>query len=270
MKMLMTFIVFFSTQVFSQLYWNISYGDGSPPSSTDVSLLNKITFDGTDAIFEFADNSTTRVSMERLTSVSFGSTDNGNSLPVELIKFSGIISSGSVMLRWSTATEVDNYGFEIEKELKSASSSVSQWNKIGFKKGNGNSYSPKDYIFIDPLDGNLKLRYRLKQIDFSGRFHYSKIVDLAPYQAREFGLKQNYPNPFNPLTTIGYNIPSEGRVVIKVFDLIGNEIATLTDNTAQSGYYEIKFDASNLSSGLYICRIKHESASKSIKMIVLK
>jgi hypothetical protein len=132
--------------------------------------------------------------------------------PVELISFYATVRNSVVILDWKTATEVDNYGFEIERSLTpnpSQREGTSNWEKFGFVSGYGNSNSLKEYSFKDSKLASGSYFYRLKQIDTDGSFSYSNVVnvtvDLTP---TNFELSQNYPNPFNPSTKIRYAIPS--------------------------------------------------------------
>jgi hypothetical protein len=188
-------------------------------------------------------------------------------LPVELVAFtvSKIINNNSVVLRWETATEVNNFGFEIERK-----SETIEWTKIGFVQGNGNSNSPKSYRFIDDnIVASNKFSYRLKQIDNDGKFEYSKIVeiDLGFYS---FNLFQNYPNPFNPSTKISYQLPNESKVAIKIYNLLGSEVMELLNEQKEAGIYEVEFNADNLSSGTYIYKISADNFVQTKKMILLK
>ena len=191
-------------------------------------------------------------------------------LPVELNTFSAIKSENSVELKWSTATEVNNYGFEIQRSEVGSQKSAASWTKIGFVKGNGNSNSPKDYTYTD--NSNLssgKYSYRLKQIDNDGQFEYSKVVDVSFNAPTEFSLKQNYPNPFNPSTVISYALPSQSYVTIKVYDILGNEVASLVNKEQAEGEYKITFDANNLSSGIYFYKLTAGNFVNTMKMILL-
>lgn len=221
-----------------------------------------------------------------------GITTGNQPLPVELTSFSAQIQNKSVILEWKTATEVNNYGFEIERQSIDAgasslghSSSKSIWTKIGFVEGNGNSNSPKSYAFTDNLDHALalnlaRLQYRLKQIDFDGSYKYSDIVKLQIDSPSEFVLQQNYPNPFNPSTTIKYEIPKSSFVKLSIFDLLGREIATPVNQVQNAGYHEITFNAENLASGIsarggyasgvYIYTINVNGFTQSKKMLLMK
>ena len=174
------------------------------------------------------------------------------------------------MLSWETATEVDNYGFEIERQVGSKQSAVGNWDKIAFVEGHGNSNSPKSYSFADNNPtGGTKFSYRLKQIDNDGKYEYSDIVEVE-FVPTEFSLYQNYPNPFNPTTKIKYSIPQETAVQIKVFDILGKEVMVLVNEKQEAGIYDVAFDGSNFGSGIYIYQMQAESFSSTKKMLILK
>ena len=191
-------------------------------------------------------------------------------LPVELINFSCTPIDNSVKLSWQTATEVNNYGFEIERKANDA-----QWVKLNFMPGYGNSNSPKQYEFVDKnlLEGN-KFLYRLKQVDNDGSYKYSNEIEITLAQPKEFVLEQNYPNPFNPTTKIKYSIPVGTQrtvsVKLKVYDILGNEIAALVNKEQQPGNYEVEFDASNLSNGVYFYKLQSGKFLQTKKMLLLK
>jgi hypothetical protein len=176
-----------------------------------------------------------------------------NPLPVELSSFTAKVVGKSIRLNWQTMSEINNFGFDIER----ASTSPSQcWEKIGFVNGNGNSNSPKSYSFIDNNPNSSgEIWYRLKQIDNDGQYEYSDAINVM-FSINNFELYQNYPNPFNPSTTISYQLPVDGKVKILVFDLLGNEICTLIDESKTAGRHETKFDGSMLSSGMYLYKIE--------------
>ena len=190
-------------------------------------------------------------------------------LPVELTSFTGNVLGSYVELNWHTATEVDNYGFEVERSQMSNIKSES-WEKIGFVHGNGNSNSPKEYSLTDKNpNGGSKFIYRLKQIDNSGQFKYSKKieVELVP---NEFILYQNYPNPFNPVTNIKFALPKVTKVILSVYNSLGEKVASLFNEDKEAGYYEVKFDALQLSSGIYFYKLQAGSFAETKKMILLK
>ncbi len=194
-----------------------------------------------------------------------------DALPVELTSFSAnVVGSSKVELKWQTATEVNNYGFEVER----AKINTTKWKKVGFVQGHGNSNSPKDYSFNDKPLGGSEFKYRLKQIDFDGQYEYSPEVEVTLAIPADFSVKQNFPNPFNPTTKIEFSIPSDNNVEIKVFNVLGMEVATLINEYRQAGTHSIEFSAiggaSKLSSGIYFYKVISGSFSEIKKMILLR
>jgi hypothetical protein len=201
--------------------------------------------------------------------------DESGPLPVELSSFTATVKGNDVNLNWETKTEVQNYGFEIERCQMANGKSQTEWSNIGFVKGNGNSNSPKEYSFVDNKLTFGIYYYRLKQIDTDGGFEYSIVVEVDFSVADNFSLEQNYPNPFNPSTNITYALQEDAKVQIKVYDMLGSEVAELVNETKPAGFYETTFDASDLSSGVYIYRITVLSGDKilfsqSKQMILIK
>ncbi len=86
----------------------------------------------------------------------------------------------------------------------------------------------------------------------------------------DFILKQNYPNPFNPTTVISYQIPVSGNTTLKIYDVLGNEVATLVNEEKPAGSYEVNFDARGLSSGIYFYKLQTGSFVETKKMILMK
>ena len=188
-------------------------------------------------------------------------------LPVELTSFNAAIRNGIVDLKWETATEINNYGFEVERK-----SALTDWNKIGFVEGNGTSNSPKFYSFSDKPTGTGKISYRLKQIDNDGMFEYSPTVEvLVDNLPNGFVLEQNYPNPFNPETSIRFALREDTKATLKVYNSLGSEIATLFDGTAEAGrYYDVKFGSGELASGFYIYKLVAGEYVSVKKMLLMK
>ncbi|MFA6979290.1 MAG: T9SS type A sorting domain-containing protein [Ignavibacteriaceae bacterium] len=204
-----------------------------------------------------------------------------SALPVELTSFTANVIDGKVLLNWQTATEVNNYGFEIERTSPRPSPYQGEggeagrgWETIGFVQGHGNSNSPKNYSFTDATPPTGKAEYRLKQIDFDGKYEYSDVVEVKVEAPTQFALEQNYPNPFNPETVISYELPVNGKVELRVFDPLGREVAELVNAEKTAGRYEVKFSANNagskLSSGVYFYRLTTGSFMATKKFILTK
>ncbi len=166
-------------------------------------------------------------------------------VPVELTSFTTTLVNGDVKLEWLTATETNNQGFEIERRKEN-----NEYQKIGYVPGHGTTTEAYKYSYIDSKVTSSNYFYRLKQIDFDGSFEYSKEVSVNISTPLKFGLKQNYPNPFNPATKINYEIPITSFVTLKIYGVLGNEVATLVNQEKEAGSYEVEFNASELSSGI--------------------
>ena len=196
-------------------------------------------------------------------------------LPVELTSFTAKVIGKSILLNWQTATELNNYGFDLERKAspnpsEGGEQNNNQWETIIFIKGNGNSNSPKNYSFEDKNPaGSGEIKYRLKQIDNNGQFKYSDVIHVI-YSLNDFQLFQNYPNPFNPSTTISWQLPVSSQSTLKVYDILGKEVFTLVDEYKQAGKYETEFNASTLPCGVYYYQAKAGDFEKTLKMILLK
>ena len=189
----------------------------------------------------------------------------GNPVPVELTSFTVESQSNNVILKWSTSTELNNNGFEVQRKFEE-----NDYATIGFVKGEGTTTNPKEYFYADEDLTNGSYYYRLKQIDFNGGYRYSDEVEVDVVNVDEFDLSQNYPNPFNPSTTIHFIIPANGFVTLKVYDLLGNEVATLVNEEKPAGSYEVEFNANGLSSGMYLYTLQTGSYIETKKMILMK
>jgi len=200
----------------------------------------------------------------------------GRTVPVELASFTAEVNNNNVLLSWITATEINNQGFEIERgEITSQ-----DWEMIGFVEGNGTTTEPQVYSFVDKEVLSGKYQYRLKQIDYDGSYEYSKIIEVDVNIPSEFFLSQNYPNPFNPTTKIKFTIQQTdnpllggargGFVSLKVYDILGIEIATLVNEEKPTGNYEVEFDATGLSSGTYFYKIIAGYFLSVKKMLLMK
>ncbi len=186
-------------------------------------------------------------------------------IPVELTSFIGNVVGGIVMLSWSTATEINNSGFQVER-----SDDNENFAQIGFVPGFGTTTESKFYTFADNSSISGTHYYRLKQIDFEGSFTYSEVVEVNVGLPTEFALQQNYPNPFNPTTKIHYSVPADGFVNIAVYNLLGENVTNIVNSIQKAGSYEVTFDATNFTSGMYLYRMESGDFVSVRKMMILK
>ena len=192
--------------------------------------------------------------------------DDG-ALPVELASFTSTVNGGNVKLSWSTVSEVNNSGFDIERK----SVTGTEWKKVGSVKGAGNSNELKKYSFSESGLAAGKYNYRLKQIDYNGNFEYHSLAnEVIIGIPSKFMLSQNYPNPFNPVTRINYELPLMNFVSLKIYDIQGKEVMTLVNEVKDAGYYSVTFDAKNLSSGMYFYKLSSADFTQTKKMVLIK
>jgi hypothetical protein len=206
-----------------------------------------------------------------------------NAVPVELLSFNAKMIDENVVLNWSTATETNNSGFQIEKRQKSDVKGQTEFSSVGFINGKGTTTEKTFYSFTDKNNKPGTFLYRLKQTDFDGTFSYSNEIEVEVSAPKDFALYQNYPNPFNPSTKIKYAIASpnlsKGEALIKVsliiYDVLGNEVVTLVNEEQSAGNYEVDLNIgqlgkTSLTSGVYFYRLNAGSFISTKKLMLLK
>lgn len=199
-------------------------------------------------------------------------------LPIELKDFHASVSEGKVYLSWKTATEVNNYGFQIERQEEHNSEYRTQntdWEIAGFVNGRGNSNSELSYSFQDNNPPAGKLQYRIKQLDNDGRFKYFGPLSVEIDAIKEYKLLQNSPNPFNPSTAIKFQLPQNTFVTIKVYDQIGREVTTLLDKETTAGSHIVYWNGRDnngqiVASGIYLYKLTAGPYTETRKMSLLK
>ena len=187
-------------------------------------------------------------------------------IPVELVSFNASLNQSNVSLSWTTATELNNRGFSVQRKVST------QWQDLGFVEGKGTTTEINSYSYIDDIssiESNGKIHYRLKQIDYDGSYAFSSEV-LVMMTPAEYKLSQNYPNPFNPVTRINFQLPYASHVTLKIYDVIGSEVATLVNEIKAAGNYNLDFNASSLASGVYYYKLQAGDFVQNKKMILLK
>lgn len=191
--------------------------------------------------------------------------DANNVVPVELTSFTATSNVKEVILNWSTATELNNLGFEVQR-----SADQKDFFNVGFVNGHGTSTEQHHYTFIDKNPYNGKNYYRLKQVDYDGSYEYSTIIEVDWRAFDTYLLEQNYPNPFNPATTIGFGIKEKSFVKVIIYNNIGEEVAVVVNEEMESGFHTAKFTATNLPSGVYLYQLNVGEFTSMKKMILLK
>ncbi|MEJ5263166.1 MAG: PQQ-dependent sugar dehydrogenase [Ignavibacterium sp.] len=240
----------------SRRVWSLLYDGVNPPSNTQITTaVGSITSFGVDQNNE-------------LYLVSF----NGKIynfiptvIPVELASFTATVVDGKVRLDWYTATETNNSGFMIERSRDGVN-----FKDLYFISGNGTSTQRNIYSYTDNDVTFGVYYYRLKQIDMDGTINYLNVVSLDLGSPKSFLLEQNFPNPFNPSTTISWQSPESGLQTLKVYDMLGNEVATLLNDYKEAGKHSVEFNADNLPSGLYFYKLGVGNFSSVRKMLLMK
>jgi len=185
-----------------------------------------------------------------------------------------VVGQSKIALAWATVTEKNSSEFEVQR----AAGQPTGFLTVQVVPGHGTTTKPQQYKYTDDVAGSNVWFYRIKQVDVDGAVHYTDPVkvDVAAglkeiAAPREFTLSQNYPNPFNPETSIKFSVKDNVRATLRVYDMIGQEVATLFDGVAEAGqYYSVKFRAENLSSGLYFYRLTAGEFTQIKKMVVVK
>lgn len=191
-----------------------------------------------------------------------------NPVPVELTSFASAVDGNNVILNWSTASETNNHGFEIQR--MNLVNNVNQWTNVGFVKSHGTSAVTNYYSYKDAnLEPGL-YNYRLRIVDNDGSYEYSQVVNVEITPPAMFALHQNYPNPFNPSTKISYEIPERGHVTLKIYNALGVEVANPVNGVLEAGIHDVEFDASLLTSGVYFYTLSSGNFTQTKKMVLLR
>ncbi len=185
-------------------------------------------------------------------------------VPVELSSFNANQLNNNVMLNWTTATEKNNMGFEIQRKHEN------EFYTIGFVEGHGTDTESNNYSFVDKNVESGIYTYRLNQIDFDGTSSFSQEVEVEVNNLESFVLSQNYPNPFNPSTNIKFSIHSSAFTNLSIYNLVGEKVSELVNDVLPEGEYNYNFNAANFPSGIYIAKLSTGNQNQTIKMTLLK
>ncbi len=195
-------------------------------------------------------------------------------LPIQLTWLTaGFVSPHSVQIDWETMSETNNYGFFVQRASLQDSSFLSV---SGLIPGNGTTIAPHSYTFTDTTATSGRWLYRLKQVDLDNATHFTGWVEASPLagvagvtRPDASGIR-NYPNPFNLSTVFRFQLSAAGHVKLTVYDLLGREIGVPVDDRRQAGSYEVRFDGSDLPSGIYFYRFETGGRSEVKRMLILK
>lgn len=265
------------------LYGNTASGCGTATganyftgSSAPLANLRVIHYNGT--TWENATSGSTSVSgtspnvivtaaaVSNFSPFTFGSI-NLSPLPVKLVAFTAIADNNNSLLSWTTASELNNDRFEIERSIDGI-----LFTTVGEVKGAGNSTSILNYQFIDSRVSELSTKqvyYRLKQVDFDGTFDYSNIVLVNFNKINAVTIQNIQPNPFGDKLTVSYSLPTTGLVTISMVDLQGRVLIT-TESNANKGFNTANFNTENIATGMYFITISHQGMTSNYKMLVKK
>jgi hypothetical protein len=190
-------------------------------------------------------------------------------LPIQMASSAAsVIRNNDVEVAWKTVSETNNYGFEVFRKRGEAG----EWTKLGFIEGHGTTLAPQSYSYTDRSLSFGKYFYRIKQTDLDGKSEtFPEMAVMVGVGPDKFVLAQNYPNPFNPSTVIEFVVPVSGHTTMKVYNVLGQEVATLFEGNAEAGKVNAaRFDASNLPSGLYFYTLRNAGKIETKRMLLLK
>lgn len=185
-------------------------------------------------------------------------------VPVELTSFSAFIKNDLVTLIWSTASETNNHGFEIQKRV------TGDFETLGFQPGAGNTAQVTRYIYTDKTPVSLRTEYRLIQIDYDGSVTCSKVLAVEPVVPSDFIVEQNFPNPFNPATTVSFTLTEDALLTAELYSATGEKVKSIYSGFLQRGRHQINVSGEGLSSGTYMLRLQAGAQMKTIKLVLVK
>jgi hypothetical protein len=197
-------------------------------------------------------------------------------LPVQLVSFDANLNNDGVELKWKTNSEINNYGFYVERQIEDEQKFTEV--KEGFIPGHGTTLEPQSYSFIDNSITEVgTYYYRLRQVDNDGLVNYSSPVSISisVLSVNEsilltYKLEQNYPNPFNPSTTIKYGLPEQAHVTLTVHNTLGQRVATLVNEKQNEGYHKVVFNNPSLPNGVYFYRLQAGTFTDTKKLLLIK
>ena len=288
------------TDISHHRYWSISKSGNISSMAADVTLswgsddgvVNPATItvvhgDASSGVWDVANSlgdKTGTASSGTVTGTGFtsfsdfvlGTTSSENPLAVEVSSFTAESENGLTTLAWQTLSETNNLGFYVERRINSTSA----WTTVSpLISGAGTSNEVHSYSWVDSAVSPGTYNYRLRQVDLMSNYTYTEEIQISVNAVlgvkdkpmpQVYMLEQNYPNPFNPSTIVNYQLPIENYVTLKVYNTLGEEVATLVDGLQSAGYKSVEFNAAKLPSGVYIYKLTAGTFSETRKLLLLK
>jgi hypothetical protein len=221
------------------------------------------------------DNNTITLTGQTGTEYALASGVGDNSLPVNLTSFSAELVKGGVELKWVTESQLNNAGFEIWRAADNTAhfSIIASYASNANLAGDGNSSVRREYCFLDQkVESGKTYTYKLSDVDYNGKrtFHNVIEINVEIEYPKKYALYPNYPNPFNPSTTICFDLPKTCQVTLKIFNILGEEVAMLVSDRLSAGSYEYDWNASDLASGVYLYHLEAGEFVKIGKMLLMR
>jgi hypothetical protein len=185
--------------------------------------------------------------------------------PVELTTFTAFPKDDEILLRWTTATELNNYGFEVQREAGN------DWLPVTFIPGSGTVFTPQTYTCIDKtrFDRETELRYRLKQIDRDGSSEFSNILVVPLARTLELRLQPVHPNPFQGSTTLELTVDAEVSLRISLCDALGREVREIVPQGLVSrGVHSFQVSGKGLSPGSYFAVVRSSQSVLTTRLLL--
>lgn len=177
--------------------------------------------------------------------------------------------NGKVLLEWTTATEVNNKGFFVERALKNTDNNQPVFENIGFVQGSGTTSTPRRYLFEDAPTGGRTFLYRLRQVDLDGFAKYSeqRLINIAGI---DYALHDISPNPVTQRAAVKYQLPAAGQVNISVYAMDGKLVKTLVNGNREAGVYVMTINKSDFSPGTYVVKMLAANFYNSKTMVIIR
>ncbi len=220
-------------------------------------------------------NNTITLTGQTGTEYALASGVGDNSLPVNLTSFSAELVKGGVELKWITESQLNNAGFEIWRAADNTAnySIIASYPNNPDLAGDGNSNMRREYTFLDQtVETGTTYLYKLSDVGYSGKRTFHNVIEITVeiVYPKEYTLYPNYPNPFNTSTTIWFDLPKTSQVTLKIFNILGEEVAMLVSDRLSAGSYKYDWNAGDIASGVFLYRLEAGEYSEMRKMVLMR